>query len=76
MGEELSAAGGVTLQVRLPRPVECNLIKDGKLIKAWKKRETWAHITTEPGVYRVEAFIDYLGQRRGCIYRNPIYVRP
>ena len=46
MGEELSAAGGGTLQVRLTRPVECNLIKDGKLIKAWRKRETWAHITT------------------------------
>jgi hypothetical protein len=76
MGEELSAAGGVTLQVRLPRPVECQLIKDGKVIKAWKKRETWVHITTEPGVYRVEAFIDYLGQRRGWIYSNPIYVRP
>jgi hypothetical protein len=76
MGEELSAAGGVTLQVRLPRPVECQLVKDGKAIKVWKKRETWVHITTEPGVYRVEAFIDYMGQRRSWIYSNPIYVRP
>jgi hypothetical protein len=30
--------------------------------------------TTEPGIYRVEATIHYLGRMRGWIYSNPIYI--
>ncbi|HEX7975394.1 MAG TPA: hypothetical protein VF498_13380, partial [Anaerolineales bacterium] len=61
-------------QIRLPRPCECRLIKDGKAIKTWQKRDTCTYITTEPGVYRVEAYIEYLGRLRGWIFSNPIYV--
>lgn len=74
MGDEISARHGLTLQIRLPRPVSCRLIKDGKVFQAWQNRATIAHITTEPGVYRVEADIEYLGKTRGWIYSNPIYV--
>ncbi len=74
MGEEISAREGVTFQIRLPRPAECRLIKDGKTIKTWNKRSTCTHITTEPGVYRAEVYIHYLGKRRGWIFSNPIYV--
>jgi hypothetical protein len=75
MGEEVPVKGGVTLQIRLPRPAEMLLIKDGKPVKTWRKRETSTYITNEPGVYRVEVYIEYLGKRRGWIYSNPIYVR-
>jgi hypothetical protein len=75
MGEEISSQSGVTLQVRLPLPVECRLIKDGKVIRTWQKRETCTHITTERGAYRVEAYIEYQGRTRGWIFSNPIYVR-
>jgi len=75
MGDEIPARGGVTLQVRLPRPAECCLVKDGKTIKIWQSRENYTHITTEPGVYRVEAYIQAFGRRRGWIFSNPIYVR-
>ena len=51
------------------------VIKDGQVIKTWRKREICTYITTEPGVYRVEVFLSYLGRRRGWIYSNPIYVR-
>jgi hypothetical protein len=74
MGEEISARNGVTLQIRLPAPVECRLIKDGELLKTWEKRDTIVHITTEPGIYRVEVYINYLGKKRGWIFSNPIYV--
>jgi hypothetical protein len=74
MGEDIPAQYGVTLQMRLPRPAECLLIKDGKTIQTWRKRETCTHITAEPGVYRVEVYIEYLGRRRGWIFSNPIYV--
>lgn len=74
MGEDIPAQYGVTLQIRLPRPAECLLIKDGKTIQTWRKRETCTHITAEAGVYRVEVYIEYLGRRRGWIFSNPIYV--
>ncbi|MEN8172739.1 MAG: CehA/McbA family metallohydrolase [Chloroflexota bacterium] len=75
MGDEIPAKGGVTLQIRLPHRVECNLLKDGQVIKTWHDREICAHSTTEPGVYRVEAYIHYRGKRRGWIFSNPIYLR-
>ncbi len=75
MGDEIPAKNGVTLQVRLPQRTECNLLKDGKVIKTWDNRDTCTHITTAPGVYRVEVFIFFRGKRRGWIYSNPIYVR-
>ena len=74
MGDEISARNGVTFQIRLPRPVNCRLLKDGKAVKTWEKRETCTHITTEAGVYRVEASIDFKGKSRAWIYSNPIYV--
>jgi hypothetical protein len=76
MGGEISAQNGITIQIRLPQPTECHLIKDGKPVKTWQKRETCMHITTETGVYRVEAYLQYQGQRRGWIFSNPIYVTP
>jgi PHP domain len=75
MGDEIPAAGGVTFNIKLPEIAECRFIKDGKLIQTWNSRETCTHISTEPGVYRVEVYRRYLGLRRGWIFSNPIYVR-
>ena len=75
MGDDISAKFGLTFSIRLPRPTECRLLKDGRVIKVWKKRETCIYITGEPGVYRVEVYIDYLGSQRGWIFSNPIYVK-
>ena len=75
MGDSISSQNGVTLQIRLPRRTECVLLKDGKSIKTWKDREVASHITTEAGVYRVEAYITYRRKRRAWIFSNPIYVR-
>lgn len=75
MGDEISANGGVTFNIKLPQISECRLLKDGKLLKRWDSRETCTHITTEPGVYRVEVYRRYLGLRRGWIFSNPIYVK-
>jgi hypothetical protein len=75
MGDEISPVGGVTLQISLPLRTECLLKKDGEIIKQWANREVCTYITTDPGVYRVEATIDFKGQQRGWIYSNPIYVR-
>jgi hypothetical protein len=75
MGDELPAKGGVTLQAKLPAQAEIRLLKDGDRIQVWKNQQSCTHITTEPGVYRIEAYRRYLGKLRGWIYSNPIYVR-
>ena len=75
MGDEISAKNGVTLQAKLPHHADIHLLKDGVEIKKWKNQLSCTHITTEPGVYRIEAYRRYLGKRRGWIYGNPIYVR-
>jgi hypothetical protein len=74
MGDEISAKRGITFQIRLPQKTECNLIKDGKVIKTWNKRKTCTYITPTAGIYRVEAYIHYQGRRRAWIFSNPIYV--
>jgi len=63
-----------TLQIRLPLPAECRLIKDGKLFKGWKSGEIFNVIVNEPGAYRVEACMNYLGKPRSWILSNPIYL--
>ncbi|MFZ5820821.1 MAG: CehA/McbA family metallohydrolase [Chloroflexota bacterium] len=74
MGGEIPAEGGVTLQARFPGLAECRLVKDGKVVKAWKRQQACAHIVTEPGIYRIEAYRRFLGMRVGWIFSNPIYV--
>lgn len=75
MGDEISASGGVTFNIRLPDNAECHLLRNGSPVQLWQNRNTCTHITTEPGVYRVEVYRTYLGRRRGWIFSNPIYVR-
>jgi hypothetical protein len=76
MGDEIRTGNGLTFQVRLPQKVECRLLRNGEVVKTWQERDFCTHISAEPGVYRVECFIDYLGKKRGWIYSNPIYARP
>jgi hypothetical protein len=75
MGDEIPAKGGVTLEAFLPSVAEIRLIKNGKVILTGKKTQALAHVTREPGVYRVEAYIKYLGIKRGWVFSNPIYIR-
>jgi len=77
MGDEVHIAEGqgVTFQIHLPFAGECVLLRNGQPVKTWNNRETITHSTTEPGVFRVEVYLEYLRQRRGWIFSNPIYVR-
>ena len=75
MGDEIPANGGVTLTFKLPQAAECQLLRDGQIIQQWQNRETGSFVATKPGVYRMEVYRPYLGQRRGWIFSNPIYVR-
>lgn len=75
MGDEIPAKFGVTLQAKVPSHAEIRLLKDGQVIQTWSNQLSCTHITSEPGVYRIEAYRQYLGKKRGWIYSNPIYVR-
>jgi hypothetical protein len=76
MGDTVSARSGLTFQARLPMRTHVRLIKDGKVIKEHYDREVLTHITKDPGIYRVEVYIDYLNRHRGWIFSNPIYATP
>ncbi len=76
MGDEICLEDGVTLQVKLPCSAELRLLCDGVIIREWNNTTNGALITTRPGVYRVEVYRPFLGERRGWIFSNPIYIRP
>lgn len=75
MGEEINLQGGVTFQIHTPAQAKILLIRDGKIVQRWKGARVGAFNTNQPGAYRVEAWIQFLGKRRGWIFSNPIYVR-
>jgi predicted transcriptional regulator len=75
MGDEIKMKGGVTLEAFLPSFAEIRLLKNGKVILNSKKAQALTYVTREPGVYRIEAYRNYLGVKRGWIFSNPIYVR-
>jgi hypothetical protein len=74
MGDMISSKFGVTLQIKLPQRTECCLFKDGQVLKTWQDREICTFTATESGAYRVEAYLQAFGARRGWIYSNPIYI--
>lgn len=79
MGDQIPVGTGVTLQITLPKTAysRCRLLRDGEVIRDWKQnRFIYSYLTSQPGAYRVECLIDYLGKERGWIYSNPIYIRP
>lgn len=75
MGDTVSGTFGVTFQIRIPHPAECILIKDGQIVMTWYNLEYCTYITSEPGAYRVEVYINYLGRKRAWIFSNPIFIR-
>jgi len=74
MGDKVTLNGGMTFQIRLPQKALCRLYQNGKMIREWPDRQVCTHISKDPGVYRVEAFLPYKGKIRGWIFSNPIYV--
>lgn len=75
MGETSGIMDGITFHIHLPAPAECVLLRDGHQVKVWKSGTSCTYITSRPGVYRVEAYTQYRGKRRGWIFSNPIYAR-
>ena len=74
MGDSLLLSGSATLEINSPLPAYLRLIKDGQVIEQTYGKQM-QRPTTEPGIYRVEAYRRYRGFRRGWVFTNPIYVK-
>lgn len=74
MGDDVQLDVGATLQVISPVKCRIRLLKDGAVVKEILNDVSLTHLPIEPGAYRVECTIPYLGQDRGWIYSNPIYL--
>lgn len=74
MGGETTFAAGLKLRALFPVPCSIRLIKDGREILALEG-DSLEYEPTEPGVYRVEGWLDVGGERRGWLYANPVYLR-
>jgi len=51
------------------------MIRNGKVVNKKEAVTHLTHLTREPGAYRVEAYLNYKGAKRGWIFSNPIYVQ-
>lgn len=75
IGQSINLHHGVTLHVKTPRPIDCRLIFNGKVVATWLDADRMIYTATEPGAYRVECRREFLGEKRGWIFSNPIYVQ-
>lgn len=73
-GDKIALNSGVTLQIFLPQPCQCHLLCNGQRIQSWSEGETHTLIINQPGAYRVECYLPYLGRQRAWIFSNPIYI--
>ncbi len=76
MGEWLRVGHGVTLQIVCPQIARVRLICDGEVVLEEQEGTHRTYIATQPGVYRVEAYLSYKGRQRGWIFSNPIFILP
>ncbi|MEX2016585.1 MAG: hypothetical protein WD873_08070, partial [Candidatus Hydrogenedentales bacterium] len=76
MGDEVEAGENLWLNAEFPVNALIRLLKDGKEITRTRE-PVLAHRqpVTEPGVYRVEAWLQVEDEKRLWVYTNPIYVR-
>ncbi len=76
LGESIPLNGGVTLKARLPAKAEIHLRRYGEVIQTWKHHEIATYTVTQPGAYRLEAYLFRWGRKRTWIISNPIYISP
>jgi hypothetical protein len=77
-GDEVALADGLSLKANAPLTCRFALLKDGSVIGE-KSGMSADFSITEPGAYRIEAYLDSLPapvKGQPWIISNPIYVRP
>jgi hypothetical protein len=74
MGSEVPFSAGLALEAEAPLPANFRLIRNGKEVSNSVSR-TFKHAVTEPGNYRLEAWVNLPQEPKVWILSNPIYVR-
>jgi hypothetical protein len=75
MGSRFPLEKGLRLHAEAPLPVQWKLIRDGRLLQSAAGRTLDVRVS-EPGVYRVEAWLKIAGEDTIWILSNPLYIRP
>ncbi len=75
MGDTITFAEGIRIRVESPLPGKIRLLHNGETRSVANGQMLETGIQ-EPGVYRVEVWLEIGGELRPWIYGNPIYVRP
>jgi len=73
MGDPAPLAGTTRLAAQAPRPARWKLIRRGRVLQE-STGARLKHPAAEPGVYRVEAWLEVDGELRPWIHSNPIYL--
>jgi hypothetical protein len=74
MGTRCALQSGLKLHASAPLPVQWKVIRNGKLLTESSGRSV-ALLVTEPGNYRVEAWLKIAGEEMIWILSNPIFIR-
>ena len=74
MGDELKCSPGTYLVAQSPIACTFALYRDGRFLGT-STGDSYRRSIDEPGVYRLEAWLDVGGEQRPWIYANPVYVR-
>jgi hypothetical protein len=78
MGDEIELGGGAKLYASTPAIARMVVLKDGIKIAEFPDATEFSLTVSETGTYRVEAYLDSLGEpfdKAPWIMSNPIYVR-
>lgn len=75
MGDELSWQKGLQLRVETPLPGRIKLFQNGQIVRE-VNAAALQYAVSEPGVYRVEVWLDVDGEQRPWIYANALRVKP
>jgi hypothetical protein len=74
MGSKVTRESKLTIHADAPLPVRWKLVRNGK-VKSESTGRTLDTPLTEPGNYRVEAWLSVAGEEMIWILSNPFYVR-
>lgn len=74
MGDKIKMDAGATLQILAPSRANIRLIRHGEIVAQVENETTLTYVPLDAGAYRAECTIHYMGQERGWIFSNPIYL--
>jgi hypothetical protein len=75
MGDEVEWRAGARLVAELSHPAHIRVLRDGVEVASVPRASRIDHTAEQPGVYRIEAFVEIGGETRPWIFSNPIYLR-